>query len=229
MSQPHPLDNTVHASLSGPHSHFAERCGRALRYPAEMSPFVALPARPDGSDWAALADLAGPGSIISLKDISAEPPPGWEVRTRIPGVQLVGTGVAAEPDLDAVRLVASDVPEMLDLVKRTKPGPFALRTIEMGCYLGIRRRGELVAMAGERLHPPGWTEISAVCTDTAYRGQGLATRLIRAVVAGIRDRGEKPFLHVAAANDGAIRLYEALGFQLRRHTEFLVARTPTGT
>jgi predicted GNAT family acetyltransferase len=75
-------------------------------------------------------------------------------------------------------------------------------------------------MAGERLHPPGWTEISAVCTDEAYRGQGLGTRLVRAVAAGIRRRGETPFMHAAASNTNAIRLYESLGFRLRKRTMF---------
>ncbi|GAA2551639.1 hypothetical protein GCM10010435_22280 [Winogradskya consettensis] len=75
-------------------------------------------------------------------------------------------------------------------------------------------------MAGERLRPPGWTEISAVCTDAAYRGRGLATRLVRAVAAGIRARGETPFLHTGAANTTAIRLYESIGFELRRSTTF---------
>jgi len=112
------------------------------------------------------------------------------------------------------------------LIARTQPGPFLPRTIEMGTYLGIRREGALVAMAGERLHPPGWTEISAVCTDPAVRGQGLATRLILAVAHGIRERGETPFLHTGARNTNAIRLYESLGFRLRRRTAFLAARVP---
>ena len=77
-------------------------------------------------------------------------------------------------------------------------------------------------MAGERLHPPGWTEISAVCTDSSCRGQGLGTRLVGAITAGIRARGEVPFLHVAGTNTGAIRLYETLGFVIRRATTFSV-------
>jgi predicted GNAT family acetyltransferase len=81
-------------------------------------------------------------------------------------------------------------------------------------------------MAGERLHPTGWTEISAVCTDEAWRGQGLATRLTRAVGAGIRARGEIPFLHAVAANKTAIKLYEDLGFRHRRAAEFAAARVP---
>ena len=96
---------------------------------------------------------------------------------------MVGTGVHGEPDPEAVVLTGADAAEVLDLVDRTEPGPFRKRTVELGRYLGIRRDGPLVAMAGERLRVPGYTEISAVCTDPAYRGQGLAARLTRAVAA----------------------------------------------
>ena len=81
-------------------------------------------------------------------------------------------------------------------------------------------------MAGERLHPPGWTEISAVCTDPAYRGQGLATRLVSAVAAGIADRGDRVLLHALATNTPAIDLYLSRGFRLRRYTEFRSVTTP---
>ena len=118
---------------------------------------------------------------------------------------------------------------MLDLVARTEPGPFRKRTIELGTYLGIRREGSLVAMAGERLHPPGWTEISAVCTDPAFRGQGLATTLVRALVADIRTRGEQALLHAAATNTSAIRLYESMGFRLRTRLLFAAIRAPAVT
>jgi ribosomal protein S18 acetylase RimI-like enzyme len=138
-------------------------------------------------------------------------------------VQLVDAGVIPDAAPDAVRLGAADVPEMLELVERTQPGPFLPRTVELGTYLGIRRDGALVAMAGERLHPPGWTEISAVCTAPEHRGQSLATRLVRAVVHGIRERGETPFLHAAGSNVNAIRLYESLGFRLRGRTTFAVS------
>jgi ribosomal protein S18 acetylase RimI-like enzyme len=186
-AHPHPLDNPAYASLTGPHAHFAERRGRVVRYPLDVSPWLAL---------------------------------------SMDGVQLVDDGVAAAPDAEAVPLGAADVPEMLDLVARTQPGPFLPRTVELGTYLGIRRQGALVAMAGERLHPPGWTEISAVCTDPDHRGQGLAARLVLAVAAGIKERGETPFLHTAARNTNAIRLYESLGFRLRRTTKFMAARVP---
>ncbi|MEV0979441.1 GNAT family N-acetyltransferase [Streptomyces sp. NPDC049915] len=226
MSAAHVLDNPALASLTGPHAPFAERRGRVLRYPLGVSPWLALPDEPDAQDWADLAALAGPGAEVPLPGFRGQVPDGWEITFHIEGVQLVDHGLAAAPDPEAVRLTPADVPEMLDLVARTRPGPFLPRTIELGTYLGIRRGGTLVAMAGERLHPPGWTEISAVCTDPAFRGQGLATRLIRAVAHGIRARGETPFLHTGAHNAGAIRLYESLGFRLRRRTAFLEVRVP---
>ncbi|MFH8738781.1 MULTISPECIES: GNAT family N-acetyltransferase [unclassified Streptomyces] len=222
----HPLDNPAHASLTGPHAHFAEWRGRIVRYPLDVTPWLALPDEPGPGDWADLAALAGPGETVPLLGMRAAPPEGWELTMSMDGVQLVDDGVAAEPDAEAVLLGAADVPEMLDLVARTRPGPFLPRTVELGTYLGIRRQGALVAMAGERLHPPGWTEISAVCTDPDHRGQGLAARLVLAVAAGIKDRGETPFLHTAAGNANAIRLYESLGFRLRRTTKFMTARVP---
>ena len=151
--------------------------------------------------------------------------PGWELVFARPGVQMVDESVRAEPDPDAVRLTPADATEVLDLVTRTDAAPFRPRTLEMGTYLGIRRDGRLIAMAGERFRPPAWTEISAVCTDPAYRGQGLATRLVRAVSDGIRDSGATPFLHTSADNVRAIRLYESLGFRLRRTTAFALFRS----
>ncbi|CCK32451.1 acetyltransferase [Streptomyces davaonensis JCM 4913] len=220
------LDNPALAALTGPHARFAERHGRVLRYPVEVSPWVALPDEPDAADWADVAALAGPGGEALLIGFEGRTPEGWETFFRVEGVQLVGEDVVGAPDPKAVRLGPADVPEMLDLVARTRPGPFLPRTLEMGTYLGIRQDGALVAMAGERLRPPGWTEISAVCTDPAVRGQGLAGRLVRAVAHGIQERGETPFLHTGADNAGAIRLYEALGFRLRRSTVFLGTRIP---
>ena len=71
-------------------------------------------------------------------------------------------------------------------------------------------------MAGERFHLDGWTEISAICTRPDYRGRGLASQLIGALVAGIELRSQRVFLHVLSTNTGAIRLYEELGFRVRQ-------------
>ena len=215
----HPLDNPLWSALTGPQAHLAVRNGRAARYPTDVSPFAAVADDSQGA-WNELAVLAGERGAVGVAATREEPPSGWELVEAIPGVQMDGSRLHVGTDPEAVRLGPADVPEMLDLVARTQPGPFLPRTIVLGTYLGIRRGGALVAMAGERMRPPGWGEISGVCTDPAYRGQGLAGRLVRAVGAVIRERGDVPFLHAAAANAAGIRLYEQLGFTLRRELLF---------
>ncbi|MGW6985147.1 GNAT family N-acetyltransferase [Streptomyces sp. NPDC054932] len=221
------LDNPVWASLTGPHRGFAEfaPAGLAARYTGDTAPFSALADPEDPRAWADLAALAGPGEEVWVTGLPT-PPPGWETLVTLPGVQLDGRAVRAGAEPEAVPLGRGDVPEMLELVGLTRPGPFLDRTVELGTYLGIRHEGRLVAMAGERMRPEGWSEISAVCTHPDHRGRGLAARLIRAVAAAARERGDCPFLHAAAANTGAVRLYESMGFALRRSPLFLGLRTP---
>jgi ribosomal protein S18 acetylase RimI-like enzyme len=221
------LENPVWSSVTGAHAGLADvrsvGHGRAGRYQTDVAPFGALEDPADPACWEALAELLD-GHATCLLIEPADLAPGWEVVAVIPGVQMDGTGLAPAPDPGALTLTEADVPEMLDLVERTRPGPYLRRTIRMGPYLGIRHDGELIAMAGQRLQPSGWAEISAVCTDPRHRAQGLGTRLVRAVAENIRSGGERPFLHAAADNTGAIRLYEALGFTLRRTLSFTVVR-----
>jgi ribosomal protein S18 acetylase RimI-like enzyme len=214
------LDNPAWASLHGAHARFAQVNGRAARYHPDVAPFHALSDPADPRAWTDLAELVGPEVEVAVAGGPDRPFPGWMLTHRVGGVQLVDVALRAEADPEALPLGADDVPEMLELVARNQPGPFRPRTVELGTYLGLRRHGALIAMAGERLHPGGWTEISAVCTDRAYRGRGVATRLVRAVAAGIRARGETPFLHTSAGNTAAIRLYRSIGFELRRETLF---------
>jgi hypothetical protein len=118
--------------------------------PVDVSPFAALPDQPTGQDWADLAALAGPRANVVLVGLSqaqaqaqaqAQVPAEWQVVADIEGVQLVAEAVAAVPDKEAIRLTATDVPDMLALIERTRPGPFLRRTIELGSYLGLRRHG----------------------------------------------------------------------------------------
>ncbi|WP_308785112.1 GNAT family N-acetyltransferase [Phytohabitans houttuyneae] len=212
----HVLDHPVWAALNGAHARLGHLKGEAARYPSDVAPFAALRPGSDGRAWADLAAITEPGEAVATVGAAVTPPAGWEVLEVFAGVQLVDVSLRAAADPEAVRLGPADVDEMLDLIARTEPGPFRRRTVELGTYLGIRREGRLVAMGGERMQPPGWTEISAVCTDPAYRGQGLATRIVRAVAAGVRARGETPFMHASADNTAALRLYESIGFRLRR-------------
>ncbi|MFE6764592.1 GNAT family N-acetyltransferase [Streptomyces sp. NPDC057689] len=226
------LDDPVGQSLGGRHAHLARRVGRASTYLTEVATFSSVSADPGPEDWDDLADLLGPGAFADMFNCPAAAPSSWEPVFSLEGRQMIwpGDGLpaqqCAESDTHVVELGTEDVPDMLDLVARTKPGPFWPRTRELGTYLGVRVDGVLVAMAGERLRPPGWTEISAVCTAVDARGQGHAARLVNALATRIVARGEQPFLHVAEANTGAIALYERLGFKTRRPVTFRGFRTP---
>jgi hypothetical protein len=127
-------------------------------------------------------------------------------------------------DLDVVTLSDADAPEMRALAELTQPGPFHARTHQLGGFVGVRENGRLIAMAGERLKAPGFTEISAVCTHPDARGRGLAAALMRRVAAGIVARGKELFLHVYPHNKSAIALYERLGFRHRADIQLNVLR-----
>ena len=210
------LDNPVYAALCGPHARFAQVRGRARRYPVDVAPFLALPSPPSAKDWRDAAGLVEPGAYAAVAYSGAELPDAWQAVGAFDLVQMIGERVTGVGCPEAIPLGAADVPEMLELVAQTEPGPFLTRTIELGDYLGIRCDGTLVAMAGERFHLDGWTEISAICTRPDYRGRGLASQLIGALVAGIELRSQRVFLHVLSTNTGAIRLYEELGFRVRQ-------------
>lgn len=221
------LDNPAWSALTGAHAHLAEGNDLARRYPADVSPFAAVRSWDDPGVWDAVIELVGYDAEFPGPPESVALPPGWVRGEPFQGVQLVETErLHGRPDDEAVLLGAADVPEMLDLVARAQPGPFLPRTYQLGRYVGIRRDGRLAAMAGERLQPAGWTEISAVATDERYRGQGLATRLVLDVVHHIHERGARAMLHAAASNTHAIGLYENLGFKLRQRVGFGSVRTP---
>ncbi|MEU6127116.1 GNAT family N-acetyltransferase [Streptomyces sp. NPDC047123] len=231
------LENPVAESLLGQHAQLGRRQGRAATYLPGVATFCALPTAPDDADWADLARLLGSGGFADMFSNPVLPPAGWEPVFVLEGRQMLWAGdrapdapvppaTASSSDVSTVELGPDDVPEMLALVERAAPGPFGPRTRELGTYFGVRAHGRLVAMAGERLRPPGWTEISAVCTDPEARGQGHAARVVSALIDHIRSRGDRPFLHVAEANTGAIALYEKLGFESHKPVTFRGFRTP---
>lgn len=220
--EPHILDSAVWASLSGPHAILAEVHGMARRYPVDISPFGAIEDPHNPQAWRDLSGLLGPDGHIVFTGRDLHIAEGWQVIDGGFGLQMTGEDVEGEIDSEAIPLVDEDVPEMMDLVSRAQPGPFLPRTIELGGYLGFRVDGALVAMAGCRIHPAGWREISAVCTDASQRGKGFAGRLVKAVAANIRAEGDIPFLHVSETNENAIRLYETLGFHVRMRGGFSV-------
>ncbi len=213
----HPLDRPVWASLTTHLARWAEGGPLALRFRRDVQGFAS--AVDDSAAAAqALADLVLPGEQVYLAQAAAiTAPAGLVTLKAAPVLQMLGATEAGAPEdaHDVLELGDADAPEMLALARLTRPGPFMARTHRLGRFIGVRREGRLVAMAGERMRQPGFTEVSGVCTHPDSRGQGLARRLSALVAAHIRARGEQPYLHVWADNTGAIALYEALGFRLR--------------
>ena len=221
----HTLDNPVWHSLKGRHAWASKGDDLARRYDPEISVFSAL-ADCEPHSWASLRRLVGPrGVAVLFRNDEPVPPTGWAVLARMPGYQLELDREARPtgPAPEVVRLDQTNVAAMADLVARTNPGPFTARTIELGNYLGVFDGGRLVAMAGERIRLPGYTEISAVCTDADYRGRGLAGHLTALIARDIAAAGSVPFLHVLAENP-ARHLYESLGFRRRIANSVLIVR-----
>ena len=217
------LDRPLWTSLTGPHAHLADGEGPARRYRPEINHFVGWEDDSPAS-LAAAAALVTRGERVYAGQAGPLPePPGLATVFRRPGVQMIYDGEPpAEDPGDLVELGEADSPEMLALARLTEPGPFEAQTWRMGRFFGVRRDGRLVAMAGQRMHPPGFVELSGVCTHPEARGEGLATRLTNHVTRVIIDGGETPFLHAWADNVGAIALYGRLGYRMYRQINVAV-------
>jgi len=224
----HPLDRPVAASLWGPHAELADGADNARRYRHPVNLFAACRDDADPACHAELAALFAPGEAAYLLQVPAPPrPAGFAVEREAVGVQMLGPNPASQrpsPSIEFTALDASDAVDMLELATLTEPGPFLSQTWRMGQFFGVREQGRLLAMAGERMRPAGWTEVSGVCVHPEARGRGLARALSAAVLDAIAARGERAFLHAWRSNIAAIRLYESLGFTQRAEVQVSVLR-----
>jgi len=115
-----------------------------------------------------------------------------------------------------VPLSDEHIPQLIELTSLTRPGPFLQQTIRFKNYFGILIEGRLAAMAGQRMHPTPYMEVSAVCTHPDFRGMGYAKALMLHVMKIILDNSFTPFLHVLSNNSNAIELYKTIGFRTRK-------------
>jgi ribosomal protein S18 acetylase RimI-like enzyme len=224
-SEPHPLDAVIWRALTSVQESLAEGDEWARRYPAAIAPFAATVDTEAASFRSLLALVGGNDQIALFTTEEVQPPSAFTVVRRASVDQMVledAGACRAQPGAPIVALGVADGREMLALASVTQPGPFGPRTIELGHYIGIRQQGALVAMAGERMRLDGFTEISAVCVEPAYRGHGFAAELVRSLASSITARSEIPFLHVFSLNHVAIALYRKLGFTLRRRVHLTV-------
>lgn len=221
------LDNPIWNALTTEHGALVLRDGQARRYPAEIGPLSGL-AEQSAEAYESLRTLTGLGGFSA--QFLVEPPfipPGWSLVREGLMTQMVWSGeaVPTPPPLagSAVlrHLTLADVPAMVELAHLTEPGPFGVRTWELGEFFGVFESGRLLSIAGQRLRLPGFIEVSAVCTHPEARGRGFARAAMLRVMEDILGRGATPFLH-AFADNPAVRVYEALGFVHRRSLHLAV-------
>lgn len=212
------LSNPFWHALQTEHAPFSIGSGSARRYPADVIPFSAFE-HGNTKDLAALCDLLEPGETTFVIGYGLSRNEHLTEVAQLPCLQMhfraeaVPTLTPADIEHDGVQLLgASDAPAMVALTEIAFPGFFRVRTYQLGRYFGIRVGGELVGMAGERIALPGFREISAVCTHPSYTGRGYAARLISHLLRLHATEALRSFLHVAAANERAIALYERIGF-----------------
>jgi GNAT superfamily N-acetyltransferase len=208
------LDNIMWNCLSGPHAKFATGEGAVRRYAPGFSPIVGCedPQRPD---FATLARFCEPGDSFYTDIWSGAAPAGWRIDrdTRMWKMIWDAPMPAEDAAPDAIPLRTEHASQAVELAKLTNPGPFGIRTPELGEFFGYFDGGRLVAMAGERLCAGELHEISGICTHPDFQGRGLAKKLSLKLVYRQMKRGETTFLHVISHNAAARGLYEKMGFR----------------
>jgi predicted GNAT family acetyltransferase len=224
------LDNPIWCSLTTDHASLAIGTdvggGLALRYPADIGPLAAF-REPTPEAYSDLAKVIPEGDhAVLLVASTPNLPEGWQLLRGGLIVQMICHTVPDKSPLAALvePLGPSDFPEMVALASLTEPGPFREHTGLLGGFIGIRVDGRLAAMAGRRLAPTGFTEVSAVCTHPDFRGRGYARSLAAEVARRIHADGCVPFLTSYESNSAAIKIYEEIGFSLRRHFQLAVVR-----
>jgi predicted GNAT family acetyltransferase len=218
----HVLDNPVWNALTSGNNDLAYGTDEVKYYAQEVAFFAGF--KEFSKDhFNALYELITSDrvmTVVSPEDI--EIPAQWKVVNHMKILQMVFNGsIPQQPvNQEFTPLQDQHIPNMLTLTKMTKPGPFFERTIDFGNYEGIFKNNELIAMAGQRLHPSPYIEISAVCTHPDHLGNGYASQLINRQILAIIAASGIPFLHVRNDNATAIKVYEKLGFVIRKNMTF---------
>lgn len=213
----HLLDQPVWNALVSGNSNLSYGTSSAKYFDKTVAPFAdSEDQHPD--NFKTLYDTVPENQGVAIfsinKNLNAGP---WSGNGRIDGLQMIYNKSVQELTGEQIiqPLESKDIPAMLSLTKQTNPGPFLEKTIDFGHYHGIFNNDVLVAMAGQRLHPGAFAEISAVCTHPDFTGKGLARQLILHQIKRIRESDETPFLHVKSENFNAIQLYKSIGFEVR--------------
>ncbi len=227
MSLAHPLDRPVWSALTSRQAPLSFGDAQALRFDPAYAQFAAAAAAsPESLDALAALNIS-PSGMGLVETGETLLPPVARVRSQAACVQMTASALTAGGrDIAFEPLGEADAADMLALATLTVPGPFFEKTNRLGDFIGVKQDGRLIAMAGERMRPTGFTEVSGVCTHPDHRGHGYASALMRVVTSRILERGERAFLHAYAANTATIALYESLGFSVRTTITYTVLDGP---
>jgi ribosomal protein S18 acetylase RimI-like enzyme len=213
----HILDFPIYNALNTGNKHLSGGSANAKFFSPDVAPFAGLQQNTPVF-FNELHEISGDDAFFVLfTPAHVEIPAPWKINDQMDLLQMVyeQPAPAATGDPQLVDLEQKHVPQMLELTALTKPGPFLSRTIEFGNYTGIFDGEDLVAMAGQRLQPLPYVEISAVCTHPDYLRKGYASALLAGQIRLIQAAGRIPFLHVRADNDSAVQAYLRSGFTTR--------------
>lgn len=217
-------DNPVWQALSGRQKHLNYGDERLKYFREDVSPFIGLE-NLDRHEVEELKERIPFGRKLSaMADQEIYMPETFQVIFSCILYQMVYRKAheTVHEGFTIIPLHAEHIPAMLQLTAMTKPGPFYRNTISLGNYYGIFQNGHLAAMAGERLKPSGFTEISAICTHPDQTGKGYASALTSYVARQIIAEGNTPFLHVKKDNLRAISVYQRAGFEVRKEMYFTI-------
>jgi RimJ/RimL family protein N-acetyltransferase len=112
-------------------------------------------------------------------------------------------------------LTDEDLTDLSRLYLSGYPGnSFDPRMLQTGQYVGVKRDGRLVAVAGVHVWSPVQrvAALGNVVTDPAVRGQGLGTAVVGAACRRMLPAVDIIALNVKADNASAIAVYTRLGF-----------------
>lgn len=225
----HPLDNPIWNALCTGSAKFAHGDNYCKFIQPEMGFFAGLSSYEEEDIQRLFAACATGQQVILFAPGHIELNDNWLVLNDHELLQMVCLN-DLEFEMTPVtltKLVDQDIPAMIELTGLTKPGPFLNRTIDFGGYIGFFEGKRLVSMAGKRLCPDPYVEISAVCTHPDFLGRGLSTRIMKSVIADVRASGKIPFLHVYPDNFSAVKVYERLGFEARASLRvYLLEKNP---
>ncbi|QEM11065.1 GNAT family N-acetyltransferase [Mucilaginibacter rubeus] len=222
----HVLDNPAWNALNTGNRLLAGGNDIAKYFPKEISPFVGIPEVSAENFNTLYGTIPFESYFIFIAPHDIVIPEQWTIVNYLKCLQMVFEGeIPADfSDKGLLPLTEQHVPQMIELTQLTNPGPFIERTIEFGHYHGIFDGDKLVAMAGQRLNPTPYAEISAVCTHPDYLGRGYAGKLLLNQAKRIKAASGIPFLHVKSENERAIKVYEKLGFVTRKEMSFYVLK-----